>query len=265
MSKVKIIIVVVSMVILSLFAKDHFFNSENNFISNASSYITKPIGTFFSGLGWWVQDKTKFVFSIGELKGNNQKLFDENLILQAKVAKLSEIEKENGILREELLLAPREQYKLEAALVIGRESGDHSEIIHINKGYKDGIRENMAVLVGEAVLIGKVIKTTTKTAKIRLITDKDFRANAKLVESDGRGVVFGQYGTSATMKMISQTVEVNKGDKVITSELSNNFVKGLLIGYVQEVFNTADGLFQEAIVLFPKELENLHLVWVLMD
>jgi len=50
---------------------------------------------------------------------------------------------------------------------------------------------------------------------------------------------------------------------VVTSRLSDNFKEDLLIGYVQEVFDTADGLFQEVIVLLPKELEELHLVQIL--
>jgi rod shape-determining protein MreC len=265
MSKIKIITIIASTVIVLLLIQGLFSNSKNNFISNTASYITSPVGRIFSGLGWWLRDRTKFFTSIGNLKSDNQGLFDENLDLRAKLAKLSEMEKENNVLRKEISLAPRERYKLEAAIVIGRESGDYSEVIHVGKGQSDGIEKGMPVLVGKGILIGRVIEATTKTAKIQLITDKSFKVNSKLIESNGHGVIFGQYGTSARMKMIPQTVKINKGDTVVTSELSDNFKEGLLIGYVQEIFDTADGLFQEVIVLLPRELEDIHLVQILKE
>ncbi len=265
MPKIKFILISLIIFITIFSIKNAFLNKKNAFLNNTFSYISKPLGTFFSETGWWFQKKINFLHSIGNLKNENQKFFNENLILKARIARLSEIQKENDILRKELSLAPRKKYKIESALVIGRESGSYSEIIYINKGSANGLKKGMAILVGKGVLIGKIIETTTNTSKIQLITDKNFKVNAKLIESDGRGVIFGQYGTSAIMKMLPQTIKINKGDTIVTSELSNNFRKDLLIGYVQEIFNTADGLFQEVTILFPKDLEKLHLVWVLLE
>ena len=265
MNKGKIIIIIIILSATLLLIQGLFASSENNFIGNTFSYIAKPVGRVFSGVGWWFHSKVQFFTSIGNLKYENQKLFDENLKLKARIANLSEIEKENDVLRSEMSLAPRERYVLETAIVIGRESSNYSEIIYVDKGQKNGLRKGMAVLVGEGILIGQVVEVTVNTAKIQLITDNNFKVNAKLVESNGHGVIFGQYGTSVRMKMIPQTIEINKGDTVVTSKLSDNFKADLLIGYVQEVFNTEDGLFQEVTVLLPRELENLYLVQILKD
>jgi len=260
-NKIKIIIIIG--IVIGILFISALFKSQGGFVGNTISYITKPVGQLFSTIGWEVRNKFKFLTSIGELKTHNQKLFDENLELKAEIAKLSEIKKENDILRKEIDLAPRDKYQLEMAMVIGWESGKNSEVIYINKGRKNGLEKGMAVLVGKGILIGKIIDTTTNTAKIQLITDKNFKVNAKLVESNGHGVVFGQYGTSAKMKMIPQTIKINKGDSIVTSKLSDNFKSDLLIGYVQEVATTSDGLFQEVSISLPKELENLHLVQIL--
>jgi rod shape-determining protein MreC len=265
MNKTKISTIIIITVMGLLLLQSLFLHSKNNFVSNAASYITKPVGSVFAGTGWWFRNKIQFFTSIGNLKQNNQKLFDENLGLRAKIATLAEVEKENEVLRSEIALAPREKHKLEAAIIIGRESGSYSEVVYVNKGEKNEIKEGMAVLVGEGILIGQVVEVTTNTAKIQLITDKNFKVNSKLIESDGHGVTFGQYGTSARMKMIPQTIKINKGDTVVTSKLSDNFKSDLLIGYVQEVFNTADGLFQEVTVLLPRELDNLYLVQILKE
>jgi len=265
MNRIKISTIIIIIIIGVLLVQGLFSHSKNNFVNNTTSYITKPVGRVFSGAGWWFRDKTKFLTSIGNLKHYNQKLFDDNLELKAKISALAEIEKENEVLRSEIALAPRKKYKLEMAMVIGRESGDYSEIIHVDKGTRNGVEKGMAVLVGKGILIGRVVEVTANVSKIQLITDKNFKVNSKLIESDGHGVVFGQYGTSVRMKMIPQTIEINKGDTVVTSKLSDNFTSDLLIGYVQEIFNTADGLFQEVTVLLPRELENLHLVQILKE
>jgi rod shape-determining protein MreC len=265
MKKIKNIIIIGGILLALFLLRGVFFKSNNNIIANTTSYITKPVGTFFAGLGWWFRDKTKIFFEIGTLKKDNQKFFDDNLKLMAEIAKLKETKKENDNLRRELKLMPKNKYRLEAAMVIGRESGTYSEIIYINKGQSKGIDLGQAVLVGEGILIGRVIEVNTNTAKIRLITDKNFKVNAKLIETDGKGIVFGQYGTSAIMKMIPQTIKINKGDSIVTSELSEGLQKDLLIGYTQDVVTTADGLFQEVTIFLPRDLENLHLVQILLE
>jgi len=264
MNKIKIstIIFIVSVLFLG---QALFSNYDKGGISNFTSYFIKPVGRTFSIIGWWFKDRINFLTSIGELKIDNQELFDENLDLKSRIARLSEVEKENSVLRNEISLAPRQKYNLEMATIIGKESGGYSEVVYADKGSRDGIAKGMAVLVGKGVLIGRVVEATVNTAKIQLITDKNFRVNSKLIESDGHGIVFGQYGTSIKMKMIPQTIEVHKGDTVVTSRLSDNFKPDLLIGYVQEVFDTADGLFQEATVLLPKDIESLYLVQILKE
>jgi rod shape-determining protein MreC len=258
----KIIIVCVVLVGL-IIANKTLVKQEGFFLNNALSYVFKPLGTIFSTPAWWLQEKLLLFKNIGELKTENQRLFYDNLNLQSELAKLKDVSEQNKILREELKLAPREEYNLEPALVIGKSSGSNGEVIYINKGRREGIREHQAVLVGEGVLIGKVIGVTDNTAKIQLVIDNNFKVNAKTIESGGKGVVEGRFGTSALMKMIPQTVKLNKGDTIVTSELSAEIREGLLIGYIQDISTTSDNLFQEATVLFPVDFDKLHLVWVL--
>ncbi len=239
---------------------------KNKIVDNSFSAITKPVGTVFSTIGWWTHDKLSFFINIGNLKKENEKLFNENLVLQNKVTQLEEIKQENDIFRKELKLAPREKYNLLPALIIGRESGGYSEIVYLNKGRKEGLRENMAILVGEGVLVGRIIETNNHTAKVRLITDKESRINAHLVNNkEGNGLVKGEFGTSMIMTMIPQTIKLDKGDMVVTSNLSNYFPEGLLIGYVEEISSTNDQLFQQATISSPVDFDNLHLVWVLLN
>jgi len=238
---------------------------KNSVATNLFSFATKPLGEIFSTMGWWTHKKLSFFTNIGNLKKENQELFDKNLSLQSELVKLKEVNRENENFRKELELAPRDKYNLLSALVIGRESGGYSEIIYINRGEKDGVKKDMAVLVNEGILIGRVIDVEKYTSKIRLVIDKDSRVNAQLVDSGGKGLVKGEFGTSMTMSMIPQTIKLQKGEAVVTSNISNYFSAGLLIGYIQNITNSSDQLFQQATVISPVNFDNLHLVWVLIN
>ena len=238
---------------------------KNKVIDNFFSVITKPVGTIFSTVSWWTHQKLSFFTNIGDLKNQNQKLFDENLTLRSQVAQLEEIKNENNIFREQLKLAPREKYNLLPALIIGRESGGYSEVIYLNKGKEDGLRDNMAILVGKGILVGRITEVDNYTAKARLVTDKESRINAQLLNKNGSGLIKGEFGTSMIMTMIPQTVKLEKGDTVVTSNLSNYFPEGLLIGYIEEVTGSNDQLFQQATISSPVDFDNLHLVWVLLN
>ena len=238
---------------------------KNEVVDNLFSVVTKPVGTIFSTVGWWTHNKFSFFADIGNLKQENQKLFDENLTLRSRIAELEGIKKENDIFREELKLAPRGEYNLLPALIIGRESGGYSEVVYLNKGKQDGLRENMAILVGKGILVGRVIEVDKHTAKARLVTDKESRINAQLLNKNGSGLIKGEFGTSMIMTMIPQTVKLEKGDTVVTSNLSNYFPEGLLIGYIEEITGSNDQLFQQATISSPVDFDNLHLVWVLLN
>ena len=234
-------------------------------LRDKTSYLTKPIMQVFAGSGHFIKDKINLFREIGRLKKENQFLAQENIELRGKLAKLQEVEKENEIFHKELKLAPRQKYKLEPALIVGQQGERLSKNLYINKGKRDGLKENMAVLVGKGALIGKLVVVEDKISKLQLITDNNFRVNGKIVESGGQGVVSGEYGTSVVMKMIPQTVEVKKGYTVVTSELSDSLPPNLLIGYIEEVNPTPDQLFQEAIIIPPRDLNDLYLVWVVKE
>jgi|GEM_PF-692871 len=222
----------------------------------------RPAMFLFSSIGWWTNEKLDFISSIGELKNENEKLAQENLFLKGKVAQMNEIEKENKELREALKLNPRDKFELISALVIAKEINNKNVII-INRGNQDGIEKDSGVVVGENVLIGRIKEVYEKTAAVELLTSSEIKISAETQETGAKGIVGGEFETSVVMDMISQAVQLNKGDSVITSGGSSFLPRGLLIGYVREVFATADQLFQKATLEPPIEYEKLRFVWVI--
>lgn len=221
-----------------------------------------PAAGFFSGVGFWFNDKFSFVSEIGNLKNQNKELFEENLKLKGKLAELEEVEQENKEIRQQIDLAPRDKYSLISALVVGKDLRSQSEEIHLNRGRRDGVKEQMAVVVGEGVLIGKVSKVFETSCDVELLINRSSKVNAEIVKNGSKGIARGQFGTSLVLDMIPQTVKIEHGDTIITSGVGGLLPRGLLIGYTQEATPTSDQLFQKTSLILPVQFDKIRMVWI---
>ena len=126
------------------------------------------------------------------------------------------------------------------ATVISRNVGYWYNTITINKGKYNGVEEDMVVINGKG-LIGRVIRTTTFTSDVRLITTSDTNNKISVMVSNGDYNLYGvinSYNYSKNLlevEGISNTKNVNIGDYVYTSGLGGVFPSGILIGQVSEI------------------------------
>lgn len=240
-----------------------FFKSGASLlIENIFTAVSMPFSKIFSATGYWFNDKILFISSISDLKKNNSLLLKENLELKGAIAEFKETDRENKYLREEMGLAQKEQYDLEAVFIIGKDLIESSEIVFIDKGAKHGIEKGMPVIIGKNVIIGKIDEVFYSQARVELILSQKNNIGAEL-ENGEKGIVHGEYGTSAVIDMIAQTAQIKNQDSIITSGSSSKIPKGLLIGYVKESLPSSDQLFQKASINLPYEIEKVRMAWIL--
>jgi rod shape-determining protein MreC len=235
--------------------------SEKKPLEGFWNWTVRPVAGAFSAVGGWFGQKTSVITSIGEVKEENNRLKEENLKLKFQLAQLASIQRENEELRSLLALAPADKYELESVLIVGRDINGQKEVVYLSKGSKDGIEEGMGVVVGEGVLIGKISKVFSNSSQMEFLVS-DMRVNAEIVEAGAKGVVIGRYETAAVMEMIPRTVEIEKGDAIITSGVGNTLPRGLLIGYVLETNPASNQLFQEVSIEFLVDFQKIRGAWV---
>ena len=123
------------------------------------------------------------------------------------------------------------------ARVIASESGNYFSTFTINKGKKDGVDTQMAVISSEG-LIGYTYEVFDASAKVISIIDDQASLAALIESSRDQGAVKGTLGTTGEalcrMYYLSADSVPRPGDRVITSGVGVSFPKGLLIGYVRE-------------------------------
>jgi rod shape-determining protein MreC len=166
---------------------------------------------------------------------------NENQRLRAEVGELQlrnrELESQaNEAQRLSTLLNFRQAHAdapILAAQVIGASADSNSHTLFINRGTRDHIRNNMAVVTPDGV-VGKIVEAFPSTAQVLLINDKESGVGALFAASRTHGVVKGSGDPTPRLDYIVNDEKVKPGDVLLTSGDDRIFPKGLLIGTVTD-------------------------------
>lgn len=123
------------------------------------------------------------------------------------------------------------------ATVVNRNLGYWYNTITIDKGSKNGVKKDMAVIVNEG-LIGKVIKTTNFNSTVKLITSDDANNKISVKIQIGKDYVYGllsgynEKKQVFTVEGISSNKKIPEDSIVTTTGMGDIFPSGIVIGKV---------------------------------
>ena len=159
------------------------------------------------------------------------------------------------------------KYNPISATIIGRSIEEWNGTAFINKGTKDGIKEDMIVITADG-MIGRIEQTNESTSSIILIS-RDERTNRITASLEKDTNVFGMIEgyddekNALLFKGIPFDQPVKVDETVVTSDLGGNFPQGLVIGKVQEVIPDEYALTQTIYVSPAANLYDISEVLVL--
>ena len=203
------------------------------------------------------------IFTIKNLAKENA-LFNQKIDeLSFENARLQSAKAENSALRKALNFKETSGFDITAVEVITSDPTGFSQIITVDKGENAGIAPNKAVMAYPGLLVGKVTKVSGSNSEVTLITDPSILVNAQVAESGATGLVRGEHGLGLTFGLVTQNEVIKVQDRVITSGLSGDFPKGLLIGEISSVRSGQSQLFQEAFVSPAADLKRLKFLFII--
>jgi rod shape-determining protein MreC len=143
--------------------------------------------------------------------------------------------------RLQALLAFKEQFisKTMAAQVIGSTGSEQSRAIYLDKGEKDGVKLDMAVITADGI-VGKVLRVHGSTSLVLLISDQTSGVGAILEKSRLQGILRGIPSGEIALERVMSDEQVPTGELVLTSGGDRIFPKGLSIGRVSKVSAGSD-------------------------
>ncbi len=198
---------------------------------------------------------------IDSLKEQNQELTIENQVLREDKMELRRLRSLLGF--QDISLS---KYEMVPARVIARSPSNWYRNIVIDKGSDSGIEKDMAVISSRG-LVGKVASVSRDSAHIDLITHREIAVGAIVQESrETQGIVEG-LGNSNLLRMVNIPYysNVEAGNNIITSGLSESYPKGIDIGVVKEVELQPDGILLSALIEPAVNFDKLEEVLVVIN
>src|SRR5258708_962504 len=231
--------------------KDGFFRVYG-FGTTKLSSVTTSIKTSFSTL-----------FTIRKLVLENAKLSQEVNQLAFENARLKSSQDENAALRKALNFRQQSTFSLLPVETLILDPTGFSQTIVIDKGNTNNIHLSQPIVAQPGLLVCKVTKVYPHSAEVTLITDPSVVINGEVVESAARGLIKGEHGLGLSLDLVTQNELIKTGDQVITSGLSQDFPRGLLIGSISAIRSSTTDLFQKAFVSPAADLRNARFLFAI--
>ena len=151
-----------------------------------------------------------------------------------------------------------------AARVIGRSMSNWYQGVILSKGEDDGIREQMGVITPAGVA-GRIVRTARSTSIALLMIDPNLVIAGMIQRTRDEGMVQGTSQGLIRMKYLPPLSSVKTGDAVVTSGLTGGFPRGMLIGEVDRVKESDDGLFRTAQIVPAVQSRRLDEVLIVVS
>lgn len=193
-----------------------------------------------------VYEMSGSISSYFHLKAVNEDLLGKNIVLEQEVSSLQRALEE--LMRDStevirLKNSVLQDYTLFKANVVNNILNKIDNYITIDKGEADGVRSEMGVLGGNGV-VGIVYMSSPHYSVVISLLNSKSSISCKIKGSDYFGYLRWEGGDSqfAYVKDLPRHSQFNLGDTVVTSGYSTVFPAGIMIGTIDDMSDSHDGL-----------------------
>ncbi len=239
-------------------------------ISAVGGFLITPLQEGVSKAGSWLNTRSEELVQIRSLISENEQL----------KAQIDELTMENIKLQQERyeLTNLRELYELDAqyddyskigARIIAKDSGNWFHSFVINKGSDDGLMIDMNVMAGSG-LVGRIVDVGPNWSKVMAIIDDNSNTSGMVLSTSDNLIVSGDLklyadGVISFEKLIDSADRVVEGDKIVTSNVNNKYLPGILIGYISSINSDSNNLTKSGLITPAVDFEHLEEVLVITE
>lgn len=199
-----------------------------------------------------------------KLQIENKALKDQLREKNADLLLLDQLKVENQRLRL-LLNSPLriDEYK-KIAEVLTAETDIYRQQVVINQGEKDGAYIGQPV-IDEKGVVGQIISVGEHTSRVLLITDIAHSIPVQVLRNDVRMIASGTgHNDELTLDNVPRSVDIEKGDLLVTSGLGGRFLEGYPVAIVESVSRDGQNYFATVTakpLAFIDKLRYVLLLW----
>lgn len=258
---------ILAVVCIILMGLSGFAGTGKGPLSWIAGYTIVPMQKGINYVGTWMSDLSSNFSTLQDLRKEKEALQNqvneltlENDRLQQNSA---ELERLSELYNMDQSTA---DYPKTAARVIASENSNWFSSFTIDKGSNDGIRVDMNVLSGTG-LVGIVTEVEPNYSIVSSIIDEK-NVSSMLLTTFDKCIVSGdlrliEQGLLRFEQLANNDTEVEIGEQVVTSNISDKYLQGLLIGYVSEVNVDSSSLTRSGYVIPATDFRNLQEVLII--
>ncbi len=263
-------LLILSILSLSFMLLSWYTDAESGPIEFVASYTISPMQEGINSIGLLARDFVENFETLEELRTKNEELQGQvdNLIIENSRLEQNSYELER---LQELyhLDANSSEYEKVAARVISKEAGNWFHSFTIDKGSKDGLAVDMNVIAGSG-LVGIVTKVGDNWATVRSIIADNSSIGSMVLSTGDNCIVTGDLtsineGVIHIEQLPMQETEIEIGEPVVTSYISDKYVQGLTIGFITKLEEDPNGLTQSGYITPAVDFSQLQEVLVITD
>ena len=217
-----------------LLATDHRSNNLGKKLRSALSMIVYPVQVLVGSPFDMYEYVCETVISYSRLQAENQRLKGLRLVNDAKLLKLSALEKENIRLRALLENSFKLGEQVLVAELLAVNLAPYEHIVVVNKGSRFGVHSKQPVLDAYGI-VGQVVRTLPFSSEIMLITDPNHAIPVQVNRNGLRTIAIGSGQLNRlNLPFLPNNADILSGDLLVTSGLGGTFPQGYPVAVVDE-------------------------------
>ncbi len=243
----------------------------NSPVKDVVGVVLTPIQSGINHVGGWFSGKMDYFEDNLKLAAQNEELQSQVDQLTVENTQLLQDKDELNSLRDLYELDHKyETYEKVGARVISKDdSSNWFSTFTIDKGSNDGLAVDMNVMAGSG-LVGIITDVGPNWATVRSIIDDYSNVSAQISETEDTCIIAGDLsltdeGTVRLVKLNDPDSKVKVGDTVVTSQISDIFLPGILIGYVSEIGVDSNNLTHSGLVSTVVDFKDIKEVLVIKN
>ena len=249
--------------------KDHFVFAITLFLSfsllfNRNNDEMSVIRGFSSDFVSFLSTPLVKVKSLAIVNEENQYLREKNLQLNLQLESILYAADENEKLRELLDFKRKTRLNIIPASIINKGIQTNVKSVTLDVGTSSSVMPNQAVLTPHGV-IGKTVQVGEKSSIVQSISDNNFRLSVRIMPSGAVGILRWSENNTCKVYEVQKNVEINIGDRVITSGFSKIYPEKLPVGIVSGVYDER-GSYQKVVnVKIQNDFESIQNVFIIVE
>lgn len=267
----KYILMIMTGVCVVIMLLSFTLNISGGPLNAAAGYVFIPMQRGINTVGSWITEQSDNLKNLNEVMAENEALRQQvdELTVELNTVNLEQYELEN--LRELFELDQKyPSYEKVAANVIGKNGNNWFSSFTIDKGSDDGIEVDMNVIAGSG-LVGIVTDVGPNYATVTaIITDTSSVGGMVTTTSDNVIVTGSLQDMNENMVIEFSNLndsdnEVQIGDPIVTSYISDKYQQGILIGYISSLETDSNNLTKSGTLTPAVDFEHIEEVLVILD